>query len=179
MDNGKVMLNSFSLYTGLFPHDHDNCQQHVLDTAAHLCQQRQSRFTPLREQVLRLICQSHKPLGAYDLLEQLQQLEGHRVAPPTIYRALEFLLEQGFIHRISSLNAFIACFHPEQSHYAYFLICRACGNAVEFASDSFAKELQDITAQAQFNLTASTVELFGYCPHCQAKTEAEHDRINT
>jgi Fur family transcriptional regulator, zinc uptake regulator len=81
-------------------------------------------FDSVAGQVLSLICQSHKPLGAYDLLEKLQEKQGHRIAPPTIYRALEFLLAQGFIHRISSLNAFIACFHPEQSHYAYFLICQ-------------------------------------------------------
>lgn len=167
------MFNALFLHTGLFPHNHEDCQQHVLDTAARLCQQRQSRLTPLRCQVLSLICQSHKPLGAYDLLEKLQQKQGNRIAPPTIYRALDFLLEQGFIHRISSLNAFIACFHPEQSHSAHFLICQQCGNAVEFASESFIKEIEAITTQAEFNLTASTVELFGYCPSCQSRTD--HD----
>jgi Fur family transcriptional regulator, zinc uptake regulator len=167
------MFNTLFLHTGLFPHNHEDCQQHVLETATRLCRQRQSRLTPLRGQVLSLICQSHKPLGAYDLLEKLQEKQGHRIAPPTIYRALEFLLAQGFIHRISSLNAFIACFHPEQAHAAYFLICQECGNAVEFTSESFMKEIEAVTTQAQFNLAASTVELFGACPSCQARAENE------
>src|SRR3546814_13619005 len=95
------------------PHDHDHCVSHALAEADSLCARQGVRLTALRKRVLELVWQSHKPLGAYDILAQLTEQDGRRAAPPTVYRALDFLLENGLVHRIASLNAFIGCNHPE------------------------------------------------------------------
>jgi hypothetical protein len=86
--------------------------------------------------VLELVWQSHKPLGAYDILAVLSEQDGRRAAPPTVYRALDFLLENGLVHRIASLNAFIGCSHPEHAHQGQFLICRECHAAIELEQKS-------------------------------------------
>ena len=95
------------------------------------------RFTPLRQRVLELVWSSHKPVGAYALLDQLRD-EDLGSAPPTIYRALDFLIEHGLIHRIERMNAFIGCSHPGEAHRGFFLICGECGNAEELDSAGLA-----------------------------------------
>jgi Fur family zinc uptake transcriptional regulator len=94
------------------PHDHSHCVHSALSEADTLCAQKGLRLTALRRRVLELVWQSHKPLGAYDILAVLSEQDGRRAAPPTVYRALDFLLENGLVHRISSLNAFVGCVHP-------------------------------------------------------------------
>lgn len=83
------------------PHNHDACVRDALAEARAICQARNARLTPIRQRVLELIWESHKPLGAYDLLGMLAQ-EGHNAAPPTVYRALDFLQQYGLVHRIAS-----------------------------------------------------------------------------
>ncbi len=102
-----------------------------MSEADALCARQGLRLTALRRRVLELVWQSHKPLGAYDILAVLSEQDGRRAAPPTVYRALDFLLENGLVHRISSLNAFIGCNHPEHAHQGQFLICRECHAAIE------------------------------------------------
>ena len=98
---------------GIEEHDHRVCVKDALEQATAICAKRGARLTPIRRRVLELIWASHKPSGAYDILEALsQESRGKRIAPPTVYRALDFLLEQGLIHRLESLNAFIGCPHP-------------------------------------------------------------------
>ncbi|MEH6470129.1 MAG: Fur family transcriptional regulator [Halopseudomonas sp.] len=151
-------------------HDHHQCIDQALNKAKTLCKEHCARLTPVRERVLELIWQSHKPLGAYQILEQLAR-DGFNSAPPTVYRALEFLLEQGLAHRIASLNAFIGCAHPERRHQGYFLICRHCGSAQELPAETLTKPLKQ-HAQAQgFKVESETVELSGLCPNCQASTQ--------
>ena len=98
-----------------------------------MCAPAWQRLTELREQVLELVWRSHAPIGAYQILDQLA--ERGRVAPPTVYRALEFLSREGLIHRIDSLNAYVGCPSPARPHQAYFFICRACGDAAEIHDD--------------------------------------------
>ena len=98
------------------PHDHSHCVTHALGEAESLCTKSGVRLTDLRRRVLELVWQSHKPLGAYDILAVLSEQDGRRAAPPTVYRALDFLLENGLVHRIASLNAFIGCNHPGHAH---------------------------------------------------------------
>lgn len=97
------------------PHNHQACVNQALDDARHICQQHNARLTPTRQRVLELIWQSHRPLGAYDVLAQLAA-EGQNAAPPTVYRALDFLQQHGLVHRIASLNAFVGCAHPGKPH---------------------------------------------------------------
>lgn len=149
------------------PHDHQDCVHSALATADALCASNGARLTPLRRRVLELVWNSHKPLGAYELLSRLTD-EGHKPAPPTVYRALEFLLEQKLVHRIASRNAFIGCSHPGREHSGYFLLCDACSNAEEITADSaLGQAVAQAAATADFALRSQTLELTGLCRHCQ------------
>lgn len=148
------------------PHDHQQCIDHALERALLLCRDRGVRLTDIRRRVLELIWQSHRPRGAYDLLEELGK-EGHNSAPPTVYRALDFLLEQGLIHRIASLNAYIGCNQPEQHHRSGFLICRECGRTLEMNLESLNQAVHQQAQSHQFEISHLLVEASGYCPACQ------------
>ncbi len=107
-------------------HDHRACMAGTLATAEALTRARGQKLTPLRRRVLEIVLESHAPMGAYDVLGTLAR-GGAKPAPPTVYRALDFLCAQGLVHRIDSLSAFAACFAPERTHRGHFLLCRACG----------------------------------------------------
>lgn len=150
------------------PHDHSECVSGALESAEHLCERAGVRFTALRKRVLELVWASHKPLGAYDILDTLARADGRRAAPPTVYRALDFLLEQGLVHRIASLNAFIGCPSPEHSHQGQFLICKQCHIAIELDRDAIRSAIADSAAAAGFQIESETVEITGVCAQCQA-----------
>jgi Fur family transcriptional regulator, zinc uptake regulator len=147
------------------PHDHARCVRTAVDQALALCAARGVRLTDVRRRVLELVWRSHAPIGAYQILDQLAGSRG-RVAPPTVYRALEFLAREGLVHRIDSLNAYVGCPSPTSPHEAYFLICRACGDAAEFQDGELAASLARCVQQARFNVEAATVELSGLCGRC-------------
>lgn len=153
-------------------HDHTQCIDTALASARRVCSERGARLTPLREAVLQLIWQSHKPLGAYALLEQLSAQTapgaGQKLAPPTVYRALEFLREQGLVHRIDSLNAFIGCQHPQEPHQRFFLICRECATAVEIISEPLTSAIGSVADAAQFAHEGASVEITGLCSSCRS-----------
>lgn len=148
-------------------HDHAACMADALSQAQTLCRERGERLTPLREKVLNLVLQSHRPLGAYDLLDALNQ-EGRKAAPPTIYRALDFLQQAGLVHRIASLNAFIACLHPGQPHSGCFLICRSCRNVLELETLQIKRAIQEASAEQGFTVAEATIEVAGLCPACKS-----------
>ncbi len=148
-------------------HDHDHCIDTALESARQRCLISGARLTALREQVLQLIWQSHKPLGAYTLMDMLSEQSTKRIAPPTVYRALDFLLEQQLIHRIHSLNAFIGCSHPDEGHPNNFFICQRCGVAIEFNNDHFQEAIATTAAQSGFSVSSQTVELVGLCISCE------------
>ena len=148
-------------------HNHNRCISDALAAARVLCDARGVRLTSLREQVLELVWQSHKPLGAYTLIEMLAQASTRRIAPPTVYRTLDFLMEEGLIHRINSLNAFIGCPSPTQKHHSQFLICTRCGVAVELNSAPLSQALAMAADQAGFRIATHSVEISGLCPSCQ------------
>lgn len=147
-------------------HDHDHCIAAAMATAQQVCAQNGARLTQLREQVLRLIWQSHKPLGAYALMDMLAEKSTRRVAPPTVYRALEFLLEQGLIHRINTLNAYIGCTHPHAQPCNNFLICRDCGVAIEFSAGSLQEHIDRTAGHLGFTIQTQSIELVGSCQRC-------------
>ena len=148
-------------------HDHQRCIDAAIARAADLCEQRKARFTPARKEVLTLIWQSHQPLGAYRILDLLAEQSGKRVLPPTVYRALDFLLDLGLIHRIASLNAYIGCPFPGSQHNELFLICRQCGSAAECSADQVSNAINRAADHANFQLESQSVELMGLCPQCQ------------
>jgi len=146
-----------------------------LDHAAALCERRGTRLTELRRLVLGLILDSQAPTGAYDLLERLRTHRGAS-APPTVYRALDFLQQQGFVHRIERLSAFIGCIEagahdgPGQDHHhaAQFLICRSCGQATELDDHALAHALVHAAEAVGFKVSGATIEAEGTCAKCRA-----------
>lgn len=149
-------------------HNHSQCIGSALDQAAKLCKEKDVRFTAIRKQVLKLIWQSHKPVGAYELLPQLEKA-GFNSAPPTVYRALEFLLDMNLIHRINSLNAFVGCSHPEQSHSSCFFICQSCGVAQELHSDPLTQMSRKLEKELGIKVNENVAEFSGICPPCQSE----------
>ena len=147
-------------------HDHRACQQHLLDAARQLCESRNLRWTRRRREVMEILLGSHQPMGAYEILAELNQLDpDERVAPPIVYRALEFLLEQGMIHRIESRNAFISCVQPGHQCAAQFLICRNCEQVAELENND-----QSMLAEADnlgFEVDHSVIEITGVCAECR------------
>lgn len=149
-------------------HDHNHCVSDALTRAEQRCAENTAQLTPLRRQVLELILNVHQPVGAYDLLEQLALRMQKRVAPPTVYRALEFLVEMGLVHRIASLNAYLACNNGDRHGEAVFFICRSCRNAMEVNSDAISTAISDTAKKARFAAEQQTVEVLGTCPQCSA-----------
>jgi Fur family zinc uptake transcriptional regulator len=147
-------------------HDHRQCVDDAINAAAELCRRRGARLTDLRKRVLELIWASHQPIGAYAVLDALRA-ERSGAAPPTVYRALDFLLEHGLIHRIESLNAFIGCSQPNRSHGGQFLICRSCGDAVELDDGRIDQAIRVSAADAGFEVQSRVVEAVGVCPTCR------------
>lgn len=149
------------------PHDHSRCVSHALAEAESICARQGLRLTALRKRVLELVWASHKPLGAYDILAVLSEEDGRRAAPPTVYRALDFLLENGLVHRIASLNAFIGCSQPEHAHQGQFLICRSCHAAIELEQASISEAIVGAAATVGFAVETQTVEVIGLCGGCK------------
>ncbi|PXX32280.1 MULTISPECIES: Fur family transcriptional regulator [Burkholderia] len=125
-------------------------------------------WTPLRRQVYERVLAAQRPIGAYDLLTELEPQRG-RVPPTTVYRALDFLVEHGFIHRIESKNAFFACCEIGVPHEGQFLICDSCGDTVEIPGGDLAKQLSASEPAHGFEVHHQVVELSGLCGHCKRK----------
>ncbi len=147
-------------------HDHGRCIDSALARAETLCATRGARLTALRRQVLGLVWNSHRPRGAYAILEDMAA-DGKRVAPLTVYRALDFLVEQGLVHRIESLNAYVGCPEPGDGHSGQFLVCDACGNATELNDPRVAAAIAESARDLGFHVVRQTVEVRGLCPACQ------------
>ena len=149
-------------------HNHQHCINDALTKAHDACSQAGAKLTPLREKVLALIWRNHQPLGAYDLIDMLAESSERRIAPPTVYRTLDFLLNIGLIHRINSLNAYIGCSSPHTLHPSYFLICTHCKNASEITTSVISQAIDDIGRQAHFSIKQQWLEVLGVCHECAA-----------
>jgi Fur family zinc uptake transcriptional regulator len=151
-------------------HDHRVCIRSALSDAEALCRRQGLRLTRTRRRVLELIWQSHRPSGAYELLEQLAA-EGRKPSPPTVYRALDFLLAHGLVHRVSSRNAYVGCPHPGEEHMAQIFICERCNVAVEQADKSVNHRIRRTAQGLHFQIRGQTVEIVGLCPYCAGLTD--------
>jgi Fur family zinc uptake transcriptional regulator len=146
-------------------HDHQTCIAKALAAAERLCEERGVRFTPVRRKVLELIWSSHESAKAYDLLDTLRAFDP-AAKPATIYRALDFLLEQGFIHRVESLNAFIGCCGPEQRHDLLLLICERCHTVEERPAVGVMAAAAREIESAGFSPRRQSFEVHGVCAEC-------------
>ena len=141
----------------------------AMAAAEALCRARGARLTAIRRDVLGALLATHRPMSAYDLIEALAPSGARRLAPVTVYRALDFLLAQGLVHRLASRNAFVACpAHHRPDESVAFLICERCGGVDEAASDELSGALARLAEAQGFRPRARVVELAGACAHCRA-----------
>jgi Fur family zinc uptake transcriptional regulator len=147
-------------------HDHHGCSGSVLAVAERLVTERGIRLTPVRRRTLEILLESHRAMGAYDVLDRLAA-EGFGRQPPVVYRALEFLVENGLAHRIQILNAFAACMHPETAHQPVFLICDGCHRIAEAPADGLRAALDTAAAGLGFAVARTSFEATGQCPTCR------------
>lgn len=151
----------------------------LLDRAEAICEHRGANLTELRRLVLGMILDAASPTGAYELLDRLRQTR-RGAAPPTVYRTLDFLLEQGLIHRLERLSAFVGCVagctvDPDgdsHTHAAQFLICRKCGRVVEMQDPDVAAVLARVAKDAGFTIGSATIEAEGLCSTCRTAPHA-------
>ncbi len=153
-------------------HDHKKCVSEALGTAAQLCVGRGVQLTPIRQQVLELIWESHKAVKAYELLDRLKPLMD-AAKPATIYRALDFLIEQGLIHRVESLNAFVGCNSSAHQHEQLLLICNNCQEVEERSAPEVMQALSQEIKQADFIVHSKAIEIHGICAKCAQTMSGE------
>jgi Fur family zinc uptake transcriptional regulator len=169
-DRPRYMNTQMTVTKPTFPapdHDHNRCTAEAIDHAERVCERRAQKFTPIRRQVLQALLSSHRPLGAYEVIDELAK-SMPRPAPITVYRALDFLMENGLVHRIESRNAFLACARDHEAvGMVAFLICERCGSVGEIPAAPVAQSLNAAARATGFAPTLSVVEITGICAHCQ------------
>jgi Fur family zinc uptake transcriptional regulator len=157
-------------------HDHSRCSSDAMAIAETQCAERGQRLTPIRRNVLNALLDSHQPVGAYEIMERLAPT-GPRPAPITVYRALEFLRENGFVHRLESLNSFVACVHTHAAgELVVFLICEKCGRVGEAHSAEVAATLNSASRAAGFTPKSPVIEIGGICSHCRSHAAEDKQR---
>ncbi len=140
--------------------------------AMSLCSARGVRLTELRRQILELLWESGRPTGAYELIAALRLQDSRPVGPPTVYRALEFLMSQGLVLKIESRNAYVPCAHPERRHDCLFFICNDCGASTELEDLRIEQLLAENAAILGYRVTRRVVEVEGTCASCIAADAA-------
>ena len=151
--------------TALPDHNHDGCITKAIQVAEQLCTNRGVRLTPIRRKILELVWESHRAVKAYDLLDRIKPLEAS-AKPATVYRALDFLLGQGLIHRVESLNAFIGCNCSDHQHELLLLICNRCQEVEERPALEVMEAVAKEIGQAGFQVQRKAIEVHGLCAQC-------------
>lgn len=143
-------------------HDHSHCEGHGTNL-------RGVKLTPGRQAILDMLCAAGQPLGAYDMIDRLAATGKKRAAPVTIYRALDYLVENGLVHRLASRNAFLACSHRhEAGEPLVFLICDRCGSVAEHSSTAIRDDLEKLAREAGFIRRTQIIEMAGVCAKCHS-----------
>ena len=145
--------------------NHTSCIDTALKKAEFICQDKGLRFTEIRKFILMSIWESHKPTRAYELLSKISDMD-YSPKPPTIYRALDFLMENGFVHKINSLNAFIGCSHPMKHNECYFMICNNCNEVRECCDENITDTIKTTLSSNRFFHKNIAIEINGDCYEC-------------
>ena len=155
-------------------HDHQHCRTTALERAERLCGEKGLRLTAQRRMVLDVMLESHAPATAYEIMDRIAEV-AHRPSPISVYRALDFLVANGFVHRIESRNAFLACSAVHQgpgegdrAPALLFMLCEACGAATEAESVDLAEVLGTLAGRSGFTVASSVLEVKGLCAACRA-----------
>ena len=144
---------------------HQNCIDNAIEQAQLVCDENDSRFTFLRKRVLELVWARHEPVKAYDLLSELQK-EDKAAKPSTVYRALDFLLNLGLVHKIHRHNAYVGCIDPKEDRPSFFLVCNNCHKVSEKYDEEYFKLIKSISKKYQFKLRDTSFEIEGLCNNC-------------
>lgn len=144
---------------------HDLCVENALKQAEMVCENKGIRFTEIRKKILAMVWQNHGAAKAYDILDKLRQKD-ISTKPPTVYRALDFLMEHNLIHKLNSLNAYVGCSHPLEPCACYFLICYICGHVHECCNETITSAILETTHHYQFKAKHVTLEIEGKCQQC-------------
>jgi len=154
-------------------HDHRRCRETLLDELARAARARGLRLTPARRRVLEILSEAHRAMGAYEILDRLKA-EGLGAQPPVAYRALDFLISAGFVHKVERLNAYVACCHPEEGggheNGACFLICGRCRKVAEVEDGALEIAVAQTAAARGFAIRRTVLEIEGTCPSCRDTT---------
>ena len=149
--------------------EHHHASADMLGRLEFACAERGLRLTEMRRRVFELIADSTRPVKAYDLLEKVGKQGSGPAAPPTVYRALDFLMANGFVHRLETLNAYVPCPHPEaEAHGSQFLICEECQETVELDADDVADRLRSHARDRGFEPRRHVIEIYGLCAQCRS-----------
>ena len=146
-------------------HDHAHCTADLIARAERTCERRGSKLTGQRREILSSVAQSHSAVGAYDIIERMAE-HGPRPAPITVYRALDFLLAHGLVHKIESRNAFVACSHSHEGQPAALLICESCGTVAELDAPEIFKLVGEKAKAQKFTPAHTLIEMSGTCGPC-------------
>jgi Fur family zinc uptake transcriptional regulator len=146
---------------------HTHCMAEALERAEGVCALRGTRLTDIRKKVLKIVWRNHKAITAGEIMRGLNDDK-----PPTTYRALAFLEAQGLIHRVTSLNAYVGCPHPQEGHLSQLFVCEQCHDVTEVASPQWDKQVATLAHQQGFTLREKHVELLGTCHTCQTQGAA-------
>lgn len=161
-------INSSFSVDPFHDHDHDACAANALQSADRQVAEHGVRLTPVRRRALEILLETHRAMGAYEVLQRLAE-DGFGNQPPVAYRALDFLVEQGLAHRVQRLNAYAACHAPGHDHAPVFLICRECERVAEVESPELRSVLRDLAGSSGFEIERTTIETLGLCAVCRAK----------
>ena len=145
--------------------NHNKCFENSFEAAEEICNKQDVRFTDLRQKIFAIILQNHQPSKAYDVLNILQK-EDPAAKPATVYRGLDFLLENGLIHKLHSSNTFVACWHPLKHQKCSFLICNKCHEVQECCDQNLTEEIKQIGLKNNFKIEETTIEIRGVCASC-------------
>ncbi|MBB5445698.1 MULTISPECIES: Fur family transcriptional regulator [unclassified Paraburkholderia] len=152
-------------------HAHGPSQEAALALAEEYCRERGEKLTPIRRKVLELLLNSGRATKAYSLLDEMRQIHAGS-APPTVYRALDFLLSVGLVHRIESINAFTVCHDLTQCQHGILVVCQQCGSVTELHQPKLRQALVAQIEDAGYRLASDEIELKGLCAACQAAKAA-------
>src|ERR1700741_2952732 len=156
-------------------HDHAHgtpaSAEAALALAEEYCRERGEKLTPIRRKVLELLLTSGRATKAYSLLDDMRQIPPGS-APPTVYRALDFLLAAGLVHKIESINAFAVCHDLTQCQHGILVVCQQCGNVTELHQPKLRQALVTQIEDAGYRLASDEIELKGLCSACQAAEAA-------
>jgi len=134
-----------------------------------ICRSNKLGFTDIRKLVFEIIIKNNKPIKAYQILDEIRNITNKPSHPPTVYRAIDFLIENGFVHKLNSINSFVGCFHPKTHEECYFLICKKCNLYQECCDDSLKDRISKTAVHNKFVISNTTLEIEGHCLDCSQK----------